>query len=394
MKAGLRGTGTLLMCLVAGAMVACSHAPPQISNSWDPKAAAAYLDSREGWWAEWSGSARDHGTFCISCHTALPYALSRPALRAALAEPGPSINERKLIDNVTKRVRLWKEVGPYYSDQGYDHKTAESRGTEAVLNALILANHDAQSGQLSADTHAAFDNMWAAQQTTGENRGSWLWLQFDQEPWEANDSPYYGAALAAMAVGTAPGNYASTPEIQENLTGLREYLNQKSATQSTINRVFLLWASTKLPGLLAAEQQRAIIKEVLSMQRADGGWRLASIAWRSDAWTLKSLVNMWLREDGTPMNGKSDGVATGLITLALQEAGVSRDNAQLKRGISWLMSNQNAAEGSWPASSVNKRRHLSSDTGRFMSDAATAFAVLSVTQNQRTAHPVASLANH
>jgi hypothetical protein len=324
----------------------------------------------------------------------LPYALSRSALRRALAEPSSTVSERRLIDNVIKRVRLWKDVGPYYSDQGYDGKAAESRGTESVLNALILASHDAQSGRLSDDTRAAFDNMWALQQTTGDNRGAWLWLQFDLEPWEANDSAYYGAALAAMAVGIAPGNYASTLGIQANLTRLREYLNRESAAQSTINRVFLLWASTKFPGLLTPEQQKAIIKEVLSKQKADGGWRLASIAWRWNGWSFRSVVNMWLREDGTPMEGKSDGVATSVISLALQEAGVPRDNAQLKRGLSWLISNQNAAEGFWPASSVNKRRHASSDTGRFMSDAATAFAVLALTESQRPTNPVASVPSH
>jgi squalene-hopene/tetraprenyl-beta-curcumene cyclase len=394
MKAGVRGIGALLTCLAAAALVACSHPVAKVSESWDPKTAAAYLDYREGWWMEWTGSARDHGTFCVSCHTALPYALSRPVLRASLAEQGPSINERKLIENVTKRVRLWKEIGPYYSDQGYDHKTAESRGTESVLNALILASYDAQSGQLSDDTRAAFDNMWALQQTAGENRGSWLWLQFDQEPWEANDSAYYGAALAARAVGIAPGNYASTLGIQDNVARLRDYLNRESAAQSTLNRVFFLWASTKLPGLLVPEQRDAIVKEILRRQQADGGWRLASITWRWNGWSLRSLENMWLREDGTPMEGKSDGVATSLMTLALQEAGISRDNAHLKRGLSWLMRNQNAAEGFWPASSVNKRRHKSSDTGRFMSDAATAFAVLALTENQRTASQVASASNH
>ncbi len=386
--------GVLLICVMAATMAACSRPAAKVSNSWNPKAAAAYLDYRAGWWAEWDGSARDHGTFCVSCHTALPYALARPALRSALAEQGPSINERRLIEDVTERVRLWKTVGPYYSDRGYDHKTAESRGTEAVLNALILAGHDTQSGQLSDDTRAAFDNMWALQQTTGENRGSWLWLQFDQEPWEGNDSAYYGAALAAIAVGTAPGTYASSPGIQDNHQRLREYLNRESAAQSTINRVFLLWASTKLPGVLAPDQRDSIIKEILSRQQADGGWRLASIAWRWNGWSLRTLENMWLREDGTLISGKSDGVATSLATLALQEAGVPRDNAQLRRGISWLMSNQNLAEGFWPASSVNKRRHMSSDTGRFMSDAATAFAVLSLTENQRAVSQVASVPDH
>jgi squalene-hopene/tetraprenyl-beta-curcumene cyclase len=376
--------------LIVGAMVSCSQPATQVATSWNQKAAASYLDYRAGWWMEWTGSARDHGTFCISCHTALPYALSRPALRVALAEQTPTVSERRLIANVTKRVRLWKDIGPYYSEQGYDGRADESRGTESVLNALILASHDAQSGRLSDDTRVAFDNMWALQQTTGNKQGAWLWLQFDQEPWEANDSPYYGAALAAMAVGIAPKNYASTPEIQNNLQRLREYLNRQSAAQSTINRVFLLWASTKLPGLLQPDQQKAIVNEVLSRQQADGGWRLASLTWRWNGWSLRGLVNMWVREDGTPMEGKSDGVATGLITLALQEAGVHHDNAQLQQGLSWLINNQDGAAGFWPASSVNKRRHMSSDTGRFMSDAATAYAVLALTESQRATSPVAS----
>jgi len=393
MKAEMRGITTLTMCLVAAAMACCSRPTVKVSNSWDPKAAAAYLDYRARWWMEWTGSARDHGTFCVSCHTALPYALARPALRAALTEQSPTVGERRLIDNVTKRVRLWKDVGPYYSDPGYAGKAAESRGTESVLNALILASHDSPSGRLSDDTRAAFDHMWALQQTTGDDRGAWHWLQFDQEPWEANDSPYYGVAMAAMAVGTAPEGYGSSPEIQNNLQLLREYLNRKSATQSTINRVFFLWASTKLPGLLQPEQQKTIVNEVLIKQQADGGWRLASLTWRWSGWSLHGLVNMWLREDGTPMDGKSDGVATGLITLVLQDVGVSRDNVQLQHGLSWLMSNQNAAEGFWPASSVNKRRHMSSDTGRFMSDAATAYAVLALMENQRALSPVASASN-
>jgi squalene-hopene/tetraprenyl-beta-curcumene cyclase len=320
----------------------------------------------------------------------LPYAVARPVLRTAMGETGVSIGEQKLVDNVIKRVRLGKDSSPYYTDQGSNYKAAESRGTEAVLNAAILANYDAQRGQLSDDTGAAFAHMWELQQTTGDGKGAWDWLQFDQEPWEANDSRYYGAALAAMAVGTVPGGYASSPEIQSNLNLLREYLKRESAAQSTINRVFLLWASTKLPGLLEPEQQKAIVNETLRKQQSDGGWRLASIVWRWKGWSLKSFANIWLREDGTPLEGKSDGVATGLITLVLQEAGVPRDNDQLRHGLSWLMSNQDTQDGSWPASSVNKQHHMSVGTSRFMSDAATAYAVLSLTESQRGTGQVAA----
>ncbi len=390
MIARMQRAFAIATCLISAISLSCSHPKTEGARAWDAKAAAAYLDYREGWWMTWTGASRDHGTFCVSCHTVLPYALSRSALRPELAEEGPSVNERKLIDNVTQRVRLWKNLGPYYRDRGVDHKTAESRGTESVLNALILATYDAQSGHLSEDIRTAFANMWELQQTTGKEKGSWLWLQFDAEPWEANDSAYYGATLAAMAVGTAPESYQSSPNIQGSLALLRDYLKRESAAQSTINRVFLLWASTKLPGLLAPEEQSAIIHEIMSRQQADGGWRLASITWRWNGWSLRSLVKMWLREDGTPLGGKSDGVATGLATLVLHGAGVARENSQLRRGLSWLASNQNAAEGFWPASSLNKKRNPTSDTGRFMSDAATAYAVLALTENQRTTGPAAS----
>src|SRR5882724_5397708 len=122
------------------------------SAAWNRKAAAAYLDQRATWWTTWPNAQRDHGTFCVSCHTALPYALARPALRT-YAFPTPETRyEDRLLENVTKRVHLWKEIGPYYSDHA--DKAAESRGTEAVLNALILAHHDARDEQLSEDTRA------------------------------------------------------------------------------------------------------------------------------------------------------------------------------------------------------------------------------------------------
>jgi squalene-hopene/tetraprenyl-beta-curcumene cyclase len=394
MNATVQRIASLAAFLVAGIIAACWHTetraagprdpkaiatyPDQpktkIASSWDQKAAAAYLDQRQGWWMEWPKAARDHGTFCVSCHTAVPFALSRPALRKALAEEAPSVNERRLLDNVTKRVRLWKEVAPFYSDADRGvYKTAESRGTESVLNALILASNDAQSRQLSDDTRAALDNMWAEQQIKGSKKGAWLWLRFANEPWEADDSDYYGATLAAVAAGTAPGNYRARPEIQNNLKMLRKYLNREGAAQTTINRVVLLWASAKLPGLLTPEQQRFIINEVLGKQQADGGW------------SLSSLAGGWKRQDGTPQEVKSDGYATGLITFALQQAGISRENAQHKQGLAWLVANQNKTEGFWLAYSLNKNEehHLTPNTARFMNDAATAYAVLALTEANR-----------
>ncbi len=66
------------------------------------------------------------------------------------------------------------------------------------------------------------------------------------------------------------------------------------------------------------------------------------------------------------------------MIFALQEAGVLRDEPRIKRGLEWLMRNQDKTKGRWLAYSLNKQRDLSSDVGRFMSDAATAYAILAI----------------
>ncbi len=339
--------------------------------SWSGKRAATYLDGRMAWWMGWQPAARDHQTFCVSCHTVAPYAIGRPSLRAVLSEPAPSATERKLLDNITKRVRLWAEVEPFYPDatRGVP-KTAESRGTESIFNALILASYDAPGGKLSADTRLALDNMWAEQLKTGEAKGAWSWLQFHNSPWEG-DSQYYGATLAALAVGTVPSHYREAPELQHRIALLREYLQKQQGSQILIDRVCLLWASAKLPGLLTPVQQKSIIEEALSKQQADGGF------------SLSSFVGEWKRRDKTPLESKSDGYATGLVTFVLQQAGMSRDQPQLNQGLTWLMQNQEKTDGRWLAYSLNKERDLSSDIGRFMSDAATAYAILALNPVQQ-----------
>src|SRR5258708_38947561 len=108
--------------------------------------------------------------------------------------------------------------------------------------------------------------MWGEQVKTGDTKGAWSWLQFHNSPWEG-DSQYWGSTLAALAIGSAPGNYRSAPEIQEGLKGLREYLVRERASQILIDRVILLWASTKVPGLLTKDQQKTIIDEALSKQQ-------------------------------------------------------------------------------------------------------------------------------
>jgi squalene-hopene/tetraprenyl-beta-curcumene cyclase len=365
-------------CLALAA-VGCSRgeSQPATARSWDPGAAAAYLDRRMNWWIGWGTAARDHGTFCVSCHTAVPYALARPALRTALGSEPRGDAERQLLEDVRKRVRLWNETTPYYTDQ-YDApgKSVQSRGTESVLNALILACDDAGSAAPGPDTRLALDDMWALQLQRGDDAGAWSWLDFGLAPWESPDAQYYGAALAALAVGIAPGEYRSEPPVQDHLRLLHDYLGRHYAAQSLHHRLMLLWASARVPGLLDAERRRSLIEETLRAQNADGGWSLSTLA--ADSTNRDQLLR-----DTT-----SDGYATGLATLALEEGGMPSARSGVERGLSWLGQHQSGHlglwlrgnESFWAAHSLNKRRNPWSNVGRFMTDAATAYAVLALSE--------------
>ena len=342
-----------------------AHAQSGGPGAWDPDAAAAYLDQRVDWWSGWETAARERGTFCVSCHTTAPYGLARPMLRPAGGAGAASRYERKLLDSVTTRVAGWTEVGPFYPDERYGApKTSQSRGTEAILNALVLARHDERTGVLSDRTRRAFDNLWALQRTDGADTGAWPWLHFNLAPWESDEGPYHGAALAAVAVGLAPDGYRARAEIRDNVARLGGYLRHRLDAQPPFNRVMALWASGALPDLLTGARRQAIVDEIADLQRKDGGWSLSSLG-------------AWTRRDGTPAETGSDGYATGLVTLALRRAGLPRDHEAVAGGLDWLVLNQDP-DGSWPASSLNRGRDPASDRGRFMRDAATAYAVLAL----------------
>lgn len=338
----------IAVCCLASSLFA------QEKASWDPKSAANYLDSRAQWWSTWPNAARDHQTFCISCHTALPYAAARASLRTALGEQHPAPIEQKLIDNVISRVRQWDQLAPYYPNKNEaDSKTVESRGTESILNAFVLTRYGA-----GADADRALDQMWALQLTSGEAKGAWPWLQFHNKPWEG-DSQYYGATLAAIASGNAP---------RPGLDALKQYLHKDYAARTLMDRVTLLWASTKVQGLLSPTERDGIVNDALREQKPDGGF------------SLTSFVGEWKRKDNTALETKSDGYATGIVTFVLQEAGVPATDPHLKASLAWLAHNQEPGDGRWLAYSLNKQRDLGTDIGKFMSDAATAYAVLALSR--------------
>jgi hypothetical protein len=354
-----------LLCVAPSLAAACYGASGDgVSSSWNQKAAAQYLDSREIWWQSWEAAKRDHTTVCVSCHTVVPYALSRSSLRGSLREEAPTKQEQIMLNNVLRRVTLWNEVQPFYPNSKSGPTLAtDSRATESVLNTLILSTYDQQKNHLTDITRSAFDNMWALQIKSGEQAGGWNWQNFHLAPWESNESQYNGAVLAAIAVGRAPDNYQHHPKIQENLRLLRGFLRREYDQQPLLNKVYVLWASTRFPGLLDVKERSALAAILASKQQPDGGWSVNDLG-------------TWKRHDETPEETKSDGLATGLTVLALEQSGVGEASA--KRGVGWLAQNQSQDDGKWSAWSLNKKRDPSSDAGQFMNDAATGFAVLAL----------------
>lgn len=364
----------LLLCSVPVGRVFAANKPdtakPASARSnaakpgWNRAAAARYLDGREAWWQTWDRAQKDHGTYCISCHTQAPFALARPALRGALGEQEPSAAEEAMLASIQKRVRMWKDVLPFYSDAVYGTgKEIESRNAESVLNAVILASYDKPIGHLSESTRTAFDNAWALQSKTGSDAGAWVWQNFDYTPWESKESQYHWAALMAMTVGTAPDRYRDNAAIKEDLNALFGYLRSHYDAQPLLNKIATLWASAYYPDLLTKAQRTALIAQVNTLQRPDGGWSLTDFG-------------TWQRRDKTPLETHPDGYATSIAVLAFEENHIH--NAHVARGLDWLKANQNPATGAWPAWSLNKNRDPNSNAGPFMSDAATGYAVLAL----------------
>ena len=154
-----------LLSLFASALIvlpyASIHAAAQSGSaapSWNPQAAAHYLDTRELEWQHWDHAQKDQGTLCVSCHTQLSYAYVRPTLRATLNEPGLNPPEETMLASIRKRVALWSQLPPFYDDaHSGASKADQSHSTEAVLNAIILLRYDDR--HLSDASRAALNNL-------------------------------------------------------------------------------------------------------------------------------------------------------------------------------------------------------------------------------------------
>lgn len=383
----MRVLAAALVVLLSALVLRTGQTPVRAAEGWDTAAAATYLDARmDVWWAKAktlkTGAA---DTKCLSCHTALPYALARPALRVAMGQSAPTAHEERILATVRQRVEHAATQQPYYDHT--EAKKVESRGVEAVLNAVILTQYDTRgrSGMGSDASRAAIARLWEVQRPDG----AWDWLNFGLEPYEANDAVFHGATLAAMAAGTSAGQYASRDDKgKAGLERLRGYLRTNVASQRLFNKAWALLAANQLPDLLESATKDALVADLERAQRADGGWSTADLGpWR---WTKSEAPFAPPGTTDAALLGASDGYATGLVVHALRRAGRPASHPAIVKGKGWLTANQTAGKADdpawapWRAHSLNFDREHGGEKGEpwrrmFMSDLATAFAVLALT---------------
>ncbi len=278
---------------------------------------------------------------CGTCHTNYPYLMGRPAIKDVPMAAHDEV--RRFFEN---RVKYWDEDEVKGAAPRWD--------AEVVATASLLAFNDAQTtGKLHPMTRKALDRMWTVQ----KENGAWSWLKCGWPPYEHDD--YYGAVLAALGASVAPDGYAQGESAKAGLEKLRGYF-RKNPAPDLHHKAWLMWASLRLDGLMAKDEREKTVKELLALQRSDGGWSLP-------------VLGDWKGKDGreNDRNAPSDRYGTGYVIYVLRQAGVPADHEQIQRGVAWLKSNQRES-GRWFTRSLN------TDRQHYITNAGTSFAVLAL----------------
>ena len=295
---------------------------------------------------------------CVSCHTTGTYLQLRPAMAKTLGEPATEI--RKLFVQETKKYTDKAEK----HEQKYRSLMKSDVPTQITYIANGLAAWDKHtSGNTSPETVAALQLMLNVQSKDGSYSNVTCWPPFES-------SRYQGATVAAMALGTAPGWLKSVTDktTLAKIAQLKKYL-QTTKPAHDYERLVLLWASTRLSGLIEKERKQKILDMVLSKQRPDGGWSIRSFG-TPETWGRGSRKKRLAAEENY-QNPDSDGHQTGLAMIVLMDAGVSKDHEAIQAGAKWLLSNQRAS-GRWWTKSLN------TDTYHFITYSGTVYPLLAL----------------
>jgi squalene-hopene/tetraprenyl-beta-curcumene cyclase len=338
-------SGLLLLLGCSGIVIAVERRPitlddvekglPEISpdepiaQQFSAEKAAEYLDRSALNWQKTKN--------CATCHTNLFYMAARPALSTVLPDSG--------------QIRSFYE--DYPRTRWQKKKPAEGQGFWTIVVGTGLTFNDLQTTRkLSPAARESLDLMWTLQRKDG----AWNWPDCNYAPMEIDD--HYGATIAALTVGIAPDGYAQTPQAIAGLEKLRQYFKNNS-TKSLHHRAMLAWCSIRVDGIATQTERGQALKELMALQRDDGGWSTAGLL--SDWKGLR-------RKDGKQLDkpldvGTSDGYGTGFVIVVARELGVPADDPRLTRGIEWILTHQRQSGKWFTRSPVVEARNLISNAG-------------------------------
>jgi hypothetical protein len=227
-----------------------------------PRLAAEYLDSRQKEWFAWPAAKAPGGT-CFSCHTNMTYLLARPALRKLLEEAQPTACETALLDGLRARggKRSGKDLSAGFAEES---EASQAVGVESGLAAFFLLRSD-PPGALPPPPLQALDRMWSFQNQTAEARGSWPWFELELDPWETAESPFCGAALAALAVEATPSRVSQPAGRRQELLGSSR-IPPTADGPAPAQSVDAAGPQNASPDLWSATSLRQLVEEVLHAQ--------------------------------------------------------------------------------------------------------------------------------
>ena len=298
----------------------------------------------------WNGQRK-----CITCHTNGTYMTVRPALTAKLGKPSEATREFFLATLKT------------FETEDRAKLKQSTRPAQVIYLAAGLSEWDAHvTKQLTPETEKALSLMFEIQLESG------TWGTLDCWPPYESDA-FHEATVAAMAAATAPGWLKKVADAKdEKLLGtigkLKTYLRTEPPPHD-YGATLLLWANSRLPGLVDDARKQELIAMLFKQQRDDGGWSIRTFS-SPEKWG-KGNREKKLKDEPEFSAPPSDGHMTGLAIIVLREAGVPATDARLQKGIAWLTSNQRASGRWWT-------RSLNTDASHFITYSGTAFPLLAL----------------
>lgn len=298
----------------------------------------------------WNGQRK-----CITCHTNGTYMVVRPALTPKLGKPSEATREFFLATLKT-----------FATDDRAKLKQS-TRPAQVIYLAAGLAEWDAHvTKKLSPETEQALSLMFEIQLDTG------TWGTLDCWPPYESDA-FHEATVAAMAAATAPGwlKKIADSKDEKNLAAvekLKTYLRTEPAPH-LYSSTLLLWANSRMPGLVDDAQKLKLIGMLMHEQREDGGWSIRTFA-TPEKWGSGNRAKK-LKAEPESSDPPSDGHMTGLAIIVLREAGLPASDAHLQKGVAWLKSNQRSSGRWWT-------RSLNTDAWHFITYSGTAFPLLAL----------------